>query len=302
MVIFALNKSNKALNKDEIFNYIHSKPCYLYPSRGKIEGAITRSIKDGYIEESGEKFKVKKEGKEYLKLFEPVKKEVKEKKEPKKSIAPIPGFTKYEKAIIQAILTLNERSGSSSQAIFKTIKSQHRIHVNDDKFKTQLKMALNRSQSKKYLEKVKSSYKLSKKIKEIPKSFFLQGKKKYDFGLVEKKPVSKNPSKKKTVTFESGKDSNCSLDKQVEGSSVIDTPALDTPSEESSTIISSTTESCTIEDETCLDEITEMEESQRTSLPQEVPPFVSAECTSTECTFTLPEESKESEMILVPSV
>lgn len=216
----AKSLENQSKKEEDIIKDIKNTKCYFCNSKAKITKTIERCTKKEFVVKNEDTLTITDKGKDYLTKFLPVEKERKEPKTPKiaagtkkrvikcESIkekienSTFSAFTKYEKAIIQSILQHNEgNKGSSFQYIISYITEQHKVILDASKFKTQIKLAINRCLEKGYLVKHKNSYKLSKDIKDIASNTkIFKSKCQYEFGSNQPKvPKTKHVHEKKDL-------------------------------------------------------------------------------------------------------
>eukprot|EP01025_Chloroclados_australasicus_P050415 TRINITY_DN578_c0_g1_i2.p3 TRINITY_DN578_c0_g1~~TRINITY_DN578_c0_g1_i2.p3 ORF type:complete len:189 (+),score=22.69 TRINITY_DN578_c0_g1_i2:86-568(+) len=137
----------------------------------------------------------------------------------KKSTAPAHNHPKYEAMIKEAIVSLKERTGSSSQAIAKYLSSKKEWDLPPN-FSKHLSQQLKRLVADGKLKKVKASYKLDVEAKKVPvkktvvkkKTAVVKAKKeksakapaakavKKVVAKTAKKPAAKKPAAKKPAT------------------------------------------------------------------------------------------------------
>ncbi|GJQ10522.1 hypothetical protein GpartN1_g2313.t1 [Galdieria partita] len=113
---------------------------------------------------------------------------------PKKEVSHTPKGG-YAKAVLDSIVALKERSGSSPQAIIKYVKA-HNPQLPEDKLKLQVKLALRRLLKQNLVEKVKASYKVVDK-NHTSKRKTKEAKPKRRAKIVQKKNV--NQTKTRTL-------------------------------------------------------------------------------------------------------
>lgn len=95
-------------------------------------------------------------------------------------------YTKYEKAIFEAISNLKTRGGSSLIAIVNHVKKYHTVETEDSKFRRQINNAIKKAIDKGYLEKRERSFVLSQNIKRKIKDGSIKLENKYHFGSTKK--------------------------------------------------------------------------------------------------------------------
>lgn len=112
---------------------------------------------------------------------------------------------KYMDIIVEAIFVLNDREGSSREAIWKYIQAKHQNTVRDKKiFLSHLKRAADEGEYVEHPSKKIGRFKLTKKFREFVRNKVMKGEttlnlKKMHVMLKPTKPKAKKPTKAKTL-------------------------------------------------------------------------------------------------------